>query len=335
MLHIGKIEKIITNNTKNNYFTATLTWLDMPGGFYNEASISAQVKISYAHVSRSFGFQYYPLPGDVIVCDFLEDGHPIILSFLSADYYNKVIDKNNYGYYFRKLVEGEYALKGLMGNEIYLDRVGSLRFITRDQEIVTNVLKTYERNADVKLTEEQKLQQTNYITTINNDGFIVNLEQQVEDYPKTEVTIGKVFDDEYKEEKKLNDESIAVQILGKTNEFQGNDSKGNAIIETKENYKIQINVEGEISISKNGKDEEGNDTLKYQISIDKEGNISLQGAKIQLDAEDIFIGGESSIKGVSLFNWCNSHTHSNGNNGSPTGNAIIPLQPTVLTQKQS
>ena len=103
MLHIGKIEKIIANNTKNNYFTATLTWLDMPGGFYNEASISAQVKISYTHISRSFGFQYYPVPGDVIVCDFLEDGHPIILSFLSADYYNKVIDKNNYGYYFRKI----------------------------------------------------------------------------------------------------------------------------------------------------------------------------------------------------------------------------------------
>lgn len=333
MLHIGKIEKIITNNTKNNYFTATITWLDMPGGFYNEASISAQVKISYAHISRSFGFQYYPVPGDVIVCDFLEDGHPIILSFLAADYYNKVIEKNKYGYYFRKLVQGEYALKGLMGNEIYIDRVGSLRFITRDQNIVTDVLSTYEKNIDNKISGKEKLQQSDYIKTINNDGFIVNLEQQVENYPKTEVTIGKVFDEEYKEEKKLNDESIAVQIVGNNNTAT-KDSKGKLKIETEENYKIQINVEGEISISKNGKDEEGNDTLKYQISIDKEGNISLQGAKIQLDAEDIFIGGESSIKGMSLFNWCNSHTHSNGNNGSPTGKAIIPLQTTVLTQKQ-
>lgn len=324
MLHIGKIEKIITNNTKNNYFTATLTWLDMPGGFYNEASISAQVKISYAHISRSFGFQYYPLPGDVIVCDFLEDGHPIILSFLSADYYNKVIDKNNYGYYFRKLVEGEYALKGLMGNEIYLDRVGSLRFITRDQEIVTDVLKTYEKNADVKLTEEQKLQQTNYITTINNDGFIVNLEQQVEDYPKTEVTIGKVFDEDYKEEQKFNDESIAVQIIGKNNTPKY-DKDGN--LEKVEIYKVQINVEGEIAI--------GRTDGKYQITIDKEGNISLQGAKIQLAAEDIILNGEPGVKGTTLKNWCDTHVHSNGNDGSPTGPTMTKLPASTLTQKQS
>lgn len=326
MLHIGKIEKIIANNTKNNYFTATLTWLDMPGGFYNEASISAQVKISYSHISRSFGFQYYPVPGDVIVCDFLEDGHPIILSFLSADYYNKVIDKNNYGYYFRKLVEGEYALKGLMGNEIYIDRVGSLRFITRDQNIVTDVLKTYEKNADVKLTEEQKLQQTNYIKNINNDGFIVNLEQQVENYPKTELTIGKVYDAKYKEEQKLNDESIAVQIIGNNNTAT-KDSKGKLKIETEELYKIQINVEGEIAI--------GRMDGKYQITIDKEGNISLQGAKIQLSAEDIILNGEPGVKGRTLKNWCDTHVHSNGNDGSPTGPTMTKLPASTLTQKQS
>lgn len=326
MLHIGKIEKIIANNTKNNYFTATLTWLDMPGGFYNEASISAQVKISYSHISRSFGFQYYPVPGDVIVCDFLEDGHPIILSFLSADYYNKVIDKNNYGYYFRKLVEGEYALKGLRGNEIYIDRVGSLRFITRDQNIVTEVAKTYEANVDTKISEEEKLQQSSYIKKINNDGFIVNLEQQVENYPKTELTIGKVYDAKYKEEQKLNDESIAVQIIGNNNTAT-KDSKGKLKIETEELYKIQINVEGEIAI--------GRMDGKYQITIDKEGNISLQGSKIQLSAEDIILNGEPGVKGRTLKNWCDTHVHSNGNDGSPTGPTMTKLPASTLTQKQS
>lgn len=297
MLHIGKIEKIIANNTKNNYFTATLTWLDMPGGFYNEASISAQVKISYAHISRSFGFQYYPLPGDVIVCDFLEDGHPIILSFLSSDYYNKVIDNNNYGYYFRKLVQGEYDLKGLMGNEIYIDRVGSLRFITRDQNIVTKVLDTYEKNIDTKISEEEKLQQSNYIKKINNDGFIVNLEQQVEDYPKTEVTIGKVFDDKYKEEQKLNDESIALQIVGKTNN-PTYDNKGKLKIETEETYKIQINTEGEIAIvGKKEEDEEGNEVAKYQINISKDGEISISTENtINVKANVVEVDGSLQVK---------------------------------------
>ena len=66
MLHIGRIEKIIYNDEKNNYLTVTLTWLDMPGGFYSEQSLSAQIKLSYFHISRSFGFQYLPVIGDVV-----------------------------------------------------------------------------------------------------------------------------------------------------------------------------------------------------------------------------------------------------------------------------
>lgn len=325
MLRRARIEKIISNNTTNKYFTALITWLDMDGGFYNEASISAQINLGYSYISRSFGIQYYPIPGDIVLCGFLVDDNPIIVSFLSTMYYSKVTDSNSFGYFFRNIIEGEYAIKGLRGNEFYLDRKGSLRFIARDQNIEqTNLKQLMDVGEDIELK--------NYIVELPSG---VDLTKQVLDYPKTEVTIGKVFDEEYKEEEKLNDESIAVQILGKTNTPQYDDKGNLEAVDIEENYKIQINVEGEISISKNGKDEEGNDTLKYQISIDKEGNISLQGAKIQLDAEDIFIGGESSIKGMSLFNWCNSHTHSNGNNGSPTGNAIIPLQPTVLTQKQS
>lgn len=287
MLHIGKIEKIIANNTKNNYFTATLTWLDMPGGFYNEASISAQVKLSYAHISRSFGFQYYPVPGDIVVCAFLEDGHPIVLSFLSADYYNKVIDNNNYGYYFRNIVQGEYALKGFKGNEIYIDRVGSLRFITRDQNIVTDVLATYEANRTEKLSDKEKLEQKNYIRKFNTDNFLVNLETQVENYPKTEVTIGKVYDDKYKEEQLLNDEPIAVQIIGKTN--TATKENGKVKVDTEETYKIQINTEGEISL--------GRTDGTYNIFISKEGEISINTeSTINVKANIVEVDGQLQVK---------------------------------------
>lgn len=324
MLRRARIEKIINNNTANKYFTALITWLDMDGGFYNEASITAQISLGYSYISRSFGIQYYPVPGDIVLCGFLSDENPIIVSFLSTMYYSKVTDSNAFGYFFRNIIEGEYAIKGLRGNEFYLDRKGSMRFIVRDQDIEQKNLKDL-----MDVGEDIELK--NYITELPSG---VDLTKQVLDYPKTELTIGKVFDEEYKEEQKLNDESVAVQIVGKTNTPQYDDKGNLESVEIAENYKIQINVEGEISISKNGKDEEGNDTLKYQISIDKDGNISLQGVKIQLDAEDIYIGGEPGLKGQTLFNWCNTHTHSNGNNGSPTGPTITRLPQTVLLQKQ-
>lgn len=323
MIRRARIEKIIDNNTTNKYFTALITWLDMDGGFYNEASISAQINLGYSYISRSFGIQYYPVPGDIVLCGFLTDETPIIISFLSTMYYSKVTDSNTFGYFFRRLVEGEYAIKGLRGNEIYLDRQGSLRFIIRDQEIEQELKNLMDEGYDLNLK--------NYVVKLPSG---VDLTKQVLDYPKTELTIGKVFDEEYKEEQKLNDESLAVQIVGKNNTPNYDDNGNLSSVDIEETYKVQINVEGEISISKNGKDEEGNDTLKYNITIDKEGNISLQGTKIQLDAQDIFIGGEPGLKGQTLFNWCNTHTHSNGNNGSPTGPAITRLPQEVLIQKQ-
>lgn len=324
MLRRARIEKIINNNTTNKYFTALITWLDMDGGFYNEASITAQISLGYSYISRSFGIQYYPVPGDIVLCGFLSDDNPIIVSFLSTMYYSKVTDSNAFGYFFRNIIEGEYAIKGLRGNEFYLDRKGSMRFIVRDQDIEqTNLKDLMDVGEDISLK--------NYITELPSG---VDLTKQVLDYPKTELTIGKVFDEEYKEEQKLNDESLAVQIIGKTNTPKYDDKGNLESVDIEENYKIQINVEGEISISKSGKDEEGNDAVKYNIIIDKEGNISLQGVKIELSAEDIYIGGEPGIKGQTLFNWCNTHTHSNGNNGSPTGPTITRLPQTVLLQKQ-
>lgn len=322
MLHIGKIEKIISNNQKNNYFTATVTWLDMEGGFYNVGSLSAQVKVSYAHISRSFGFQYYPVPGDVIVCGFLEDGHPIIISYLNADYYSKLVDNNAYGYYFRQLVQGEYSLKGLQGNELYLDRVGSVKFITRNQNQTFDVMKRYEdyikSHSDSKTNiEEEKLQAANYVTALNNNpgqanSFTVDLTKQVKDIVKTEVTIGKVYDKNYKEEQKLNDKPLALQVIG-------NDDNEQQL------FSLKINEEGEIELKRTDS--------KYNITIDKEGNISLIGTTIQLQADQIILNGEPGVKGNTLKNWCDTHVHSKGDQGSPTGPATIQLPQSALTKK--
>lgn len=323
MLRRARIEKIITNNTNNRYFSAIITWLDRDGGMYDQASFTANIQLSYNYISRSFGFQYYPVPGDIVLCGFCEEEVPVIIAFLTTEHFSKISKDNIFQYYFRNIVEGEYSIKALQGNEIYFDRKGSLRFIIRDQEIISQNLQSVKTKA---------LNSNNYIRAIKhegndeNNGTIVDLTRQVLDYPKIEMTIGKVFDEEYKEEKKLNDTSLAIQIIGKTNKLKEYDENGKAKVETEETYKVQINVEGEIAI--------GREDGKYTITINKEGEISLTGTKIQLSAEDIIIGGEPGIKGSTLFNWCNTHTHSNGNNGSPTGNPIRQLTKSALIQKQ-
>lgn len=278
MLRRARIEKIINNDTHNKYFTALITWLDMDGGFYNEASTTAQISLSYSYISRSFGIQYYPLPGDIVLCGFLIDDNPIIISFLSTMYYSKVSKSNDFGYFFRNIVQGEYAIKGLRGNEIYIDRIGSLRFITRDQAIEqTNLKELMDENKDIDTK--------NYITKLSTG---VDLTKQILDFPKTEVTIGKVYDKDYKEEQKLNEESIAVQILGKTNtpHYEKGELKS---VDIEETYKIQINVEGEIKLT--GKDE------KYNIFISKEGEISINTENtINVKANIVEIDGQLQVK---------------------------------------
>lgn len=238
MLRRARIEKIITNNTNNRYFSAIITWLDRDGGMYDQASFTANIQLSYNYISRSFGFQYYPVPGDIVLCGFCEEEVPVIIAFLTTDHYSKITKNNIFHYYFRNIIEGEYSIKALQGNEIYFDRVGSLRFISRDQNICYEKL----QNVSTKALNVQ-----NYVKTLENG---VDLNKQVADYPKTEVTIGKVYDNKYQEEQLLNEESIAVQIVGKKNTITDRDKKtGKIKVETEEVYKIQINVKGEISIT--------------------------------------------------------------------------------------
>lgn len=322
MLRRARIEKIIANNERNKYFTALITWLDRDGGFYNEASITAKISLSYGYISRSFGIQYYPVPGDIVLCGFCEDENPVIIAFLSSEYYSKVIKKNKLNYYFRNIVEGEYTIKGLRGNEMYLDRKGSLKFIARDQQI------EYQLQADKTMV----LNQDNYIRKLKHEdkndpvkGTVVDLEKQVADYPKTEVTIGQVYDDKYETEELLNGESLAVKVVGYTNNAETDDN-GNIDVTTEQTYSLKINTQGELSLART----DG----KYNISIDKDGNISLSGTKITISADDILVGDnntEPAVKGTTLQQWCNSHTHTNGNNGSPTGPSIQTLPSKALS----
>lgn len=312
MLRRARIEKVIHNDHSTKFMTVLVTWLDMEGGFYDSVSRTGKIDLSYSYISRSFGIQYYPLPGDIVLCGFLIDQQPIVISFLVSKYYEKVINNNAYGYYFRNIVQGELAIKALQGNELYFDRKGSLRFIVRDQEQLTEDL----REVSKKDVINEKFV-NNYLPILNdsNDvdsGRTVDLTKQVKDVIKTEVTIGKVYDEEYKEEQKFNNKSIALQVVGKDNE-------------EKEVFSLKINEEGEISL--------GRADGKYQIMIDKEGNISLIGTKIHLDAKNIILDSEPGVKGTTLLNWCNTHTHYNGNEGSPTGIAIKALPQSALTQQ--
>lgn len=150
------------------------------------------------------------------------------------------------------------------------------------------------------MDENKDIATKNYITKLSTG---VDLTKQILDFPKTEVTIGKVYDKDYKEEQLLNGESIAVQIVGKQNTPSYDDEGNLESVDVEETFKIQINVKGE---------------------------IIMIGSTINLNAKNIFLDGEPGVKGKTLQNWCNTHTHSNGNNGSPTGTTLQKLPKEAL-----
>lgn len=70
------------------------------------------------------------------------------------------------------------------------------------------------------------------------------------------------------------------------------------------------------------------------ITIDDDNVTIATGSSVNLNAKNVMIGEENTVKGQSLLQWLNQHTHSNGNNGSPTGPAINPAQDTLLVKEQ-
>lgn len=282
MLRRARIEKVIHNDHSTKFMTVLVTWLDMEGGFYDSVSRTGKIDLSYSYISRSFGIQYYPVPGDIVLCGFLIDQQPIVISFLVSKYYEKVIHNNAYGYYFRNIVQGELAIKALQGNELYFDRKGSLKFIARNQEQLTEDL----REVSKKDVINEKFM-NNYLPILNdsNDadsGRTVDLTKQVKDIIKTEVTIGKVYDKEYKEEIKFNDKSIALQVVGNDNE-------------EKEMFSLKINEEGEISL--------GRADGKYQINVSKNGDININTENaINLKANIVEVDGLLKVKDETNMN---------------------------------
>lgn len=275
MLRRARIEKVIHNDQHNRFMTVLVTWLDMEGGFYDQESRTGKIFLSYSYISRSFGIQYYPLPGDIVLCGFLIDQQPIVIAFLTTQYYSKMMANNDYGYYFRNIVQGELAIKALQGNELYLDRKGSLKFIARDQSALTEDLRKIS-NKDA--TNANVI--NNYLTTLNDTGNAdltrtVDLTKQVQDIIKTEVTIGKVYDKDYKEEQKLNDKSIAVQVIGNKNAEQV--------------FSLKINEEGEIELKRTDD--------KYNITIDRDGQININTKnQINMKAPTVEVEGQLKVK---------------------------------------
>ena len=63
--------------------------------------------------------------------------------------------------------------------------------------------------------------------------------------------------------------------------------------------------------------------------MDCNNNVSVSTkSNITLNAGNIILGGENTVKGQSLLQWLNTHTHLNGNNGGPTG----PVSPDTVAK---
>ena len=85
------------------------------------------------------------------------------------------------------------------------------------------------------------------------------------------------------------------------------------------------------------------DQDSHRLTVSKDNTtITLEGDQITIstsnvinvDSKNVIIGGENTVKGQSLLQWLNTHTHSNGNNGKPTGTPRSQAQNTLLVKEQ-
>lgn len=156
-LRYGKIVKInndlFTNTTDNenampntmSFQTVDIMWLN------GQNYISQQVPVPYSYISiKGYGMQYLPSVGDYVIAAFLIGGIPLILGYSKInplsnigvlDNNKKEIKKNNYGdalsnndnLPFRNIEPGEFNVISLKQAEIYLDKYGNIKLITRKQ----------------------------------------------------------------------------------------------------------------------------------------------------------------------------------------------------------
>lgn len=156
-LRYGKIVKInndlFTNITQgeqsipneSSFQTLDIMWLN------GQNYISQQVPVPYSYISiQGYGVQFLPSVGDYVIAAFLIGGLPLILGYSKVnplqnagilDTENKEIKKNNFGdplsnndnLPFRYIEPGEFNIISLKQAEIYLDKYGNIKLITRKQ----------------------------------------------------------------------------------------------------------------------------------------------------------------------------------------------------------
>lgn len=156
-LRYGKIVKInndlFTNTTKDeqsvpntaSFQTLDIMWLN------GQNYISQQVPVPYSYISiQGYGMQYLPSVGDYVIAAFLIGGIPLILGYSkinplsnigALDNNKKEIIKNAFGdplsnndnLPFRYIEPGEFNVISLKQAEIYLDKYGNIKLITRKQ----------------------------------------------------------------------------------------------------------------------------------------------------------------------------------------------------------
>ena len=156
-LRYGRIIKVdnnlTTNSTKNEinvantngFQTIDISWLT------GQNYVSLQVPLPYSYISRQgYGVQFLPSVGDYVIAYFLPSGLPLILGYSKVnplqnagilDTENKEIKKNNFGdplsnndnLPFRYIEPGEFNVISKKQAEIYLDKYGNIKLITRKQ----------------------------------------------------------------------------------------------------------------------------------------------------------------------------------------------------------
>lgn len=156
-LRYGKIIKIdndLFSNTTDNenavpntmsFQTLDILWLN------GQNYVSQQVPVPYSYISiQGYGMQYLPSVGDYVIANFLLGGIPLILGYSKINPLENIgvlnnnekkIEKNEYGdplsnndnLPFRYIEPGEFNIISLKQAEIYLDKYGNIKLITRKQ----------------------------------------------------------------------------------------------------------------------------------------------------------------------------------------------------------
>lgn len=195
---------IAQNNIQNTYTynTVDITWVD------SQPFTSLNVPISYPFISNDgWGIQVKPEIGDTVIAAFLPNSQPQILRFIKrseflqlgqtnindgtqiVNEYGDPIKMDGQGAYnpFREIVPGEVSIKSKKEAEMYIDRNGAFKIITRtqdqeknnerNQEISYGVSVVNESTGEIKtdfkgnnINYEHKDNQSGYSKTIGSDG---------------------------------------------------------------------------------------------------------------------------------------------------------------------